>query len=137
MSTYIVLEDGRVLGLSNGAFDGILEAVAGELDRSINSQSELASWLLDQRCEVQGLGIGSLDLRELSPVACKHFRVACDRVFRDQQLNEQASPKWLQDLFRQLFDMWASIARGEPPESLTCSWIKIFPANDTRVGPGW
>ncbi len=137
MSTLIVLVDGRILGLTNGQFDGILEAVANELDRDADSLPGLASWLLDQRCEIQGPGVGAVDLREVSPIACEQFRAASHRVYRDQQQNERASPEWLQDLFRQLVDMWASIARGEPPESLTCSDWKLHPASDRRVGPGW
>lgn len=69
MSTYITLEDGRVLATSNGVFDAIIERAATELERRGDSLDGLVEWLLEQRCEVQGPGVGYLDLRELSPMA--------------------------------------------------------------------
>jgi len=134
MTTFIALEDGRILGATNGSFDGVLEAVADNLAQ--HDHRELAEWLLVQRCEVLGPGVGSLDLREMSPIASEQFRDACHRVYDDLQ-DGQTSPEWMQDHFRQLIDMWASMARGEPPESLTSDVWQIHPASDRRVGPGW
>ena len=141
MSTLIVLEDGRIIAASNGQFDSILEAVADELNRDKDSLSELAGWLLEQRCEVLGPGVGALDIRELSPAACEQFRGACQLIYERQQhsdvRNGGAMPEWLRKLFHRLHDMWASIARGEPPESLTSPAWRIHPASGQRVGPGW
>jgi hypothetical protein len=61
------LEDGRVFGASNGIFDAIVELVASELARRADSLPGLADWLLEQRCGVQGPGIGYLVVREFAP----------------------------------------------------------------------
>ena len=65
MTTHITLQDGRILGTSNWAFDALLECAAKELERRKDTVGGLPEWLLDQRCIVRGPGIGYLDLREL------------------------------------------------------------------------
>jgi hypothetical protein len=69
MTTHITLEDGRIFGTSNGVFDALLECAAKELESRPDTVNGLREWLLDQRCEVQGPGVGYLDLRELAPRA--------------------------------------------------------------------
>jgi hypothetical protein len=66
MSTFITLQDGRLLLERNWVYDAILRAVAREL-RNDDEGRALAEWLLAQQCFEQGPGIGYLDLRELTP----------------------------------------------------------------------
>jgi hypothetical protein len=112
MSTHLTLEDGRVLGATNGA-----------------------EWLLEQRCEVLGPGIGYLDVRELSPRAAREFREAFTAACRAGDFTK--SPELLRAEFSLLFDMWESIARGESPETLTSPHWLMMASSGARRGPGW
>ena len=135
MTTHITLEDGRILGTSNGVFDALLECVARELAGRTDAVDGLREWLLDQRCEVRGPGIGYLDLRELSPRASSQFESACISAYDAMRL-ESSPVLWL-DQLSLLINMWASMERGEPPEALTSPHWLIAPPNGDRRGPGW
>jgi hypothetical protein len=135
VTTHLTLEDGRVLGTSNAAFDCILEFAAAELERRQTSLDTLAEWLLDQRCEVQGPGVGYLDLRELSPQAAREFRDAFLAAYDAADLTQV--PDALRAQYTLLREMWQSIARGDPPEALTSPHWVLAPAAQQRRGPGW
>jgi hypothetical protein len=135
MSTHMTLEDGRVLGVSNGVFDAILECTAKELERRTDPVAGLREWLLDQRCEIQGPGVGYLDLRELSPTASSQFKSACMSAY-DAMRRETSPVPWL-DQFALLINMWISIEKGEPAETLTSPHWRIAPCRGERRGPGW
>jgi hypothetical protein len=135
MSTYLTLEDGRILGTSNGTFDAIVELATSELKRRPDSLPGLAEWLLEQRCEVQGPGVGYLDLRELSPRAAREFKAAFETAYDIADLTD--IPDALRAQFTLLREMWDSIARGEPPEALTSPhWSRTVASGKCR-GPGW
>ena len=134
MSTYIRLEDGRVWGTTNGLFDAVLEAAAAEIARRADSLDGLAEWLLAQRCEVLGAGVGHLDLREMSPRACVEFKRAV--ISAREVLSRDLTAVGLEHL-SVLMRMWDSIAQGEPPEALTSAHWRIVPHKGTRRGPGW
>jgi hypothetical protein len=135
MTTHITLEDGRVFGASNGIFDAIVEVVASELARRADSLPGLADWLLEQRCEVQGPGIGYLDVREFAPRAAREFKEAFHAAYDTADL--AAIPEPLRARFSLLCEMWESIARGESPETLTSPhWLRRPPSGERR-GPGW
>jgi hypothetical protein len=104
MTTLIVLEDGRILGTSNWAFDAILECAAKQLESRSDTVDGLPEWLLDQRCVVQGPGIGYLDLRELPPRASSQFKSACISAY-DAMRHDSSPVLWL-DLFSLLINMW-------------------------------
>jgi hypothetical protein len=135
MVTHITLEDGRILGTSNGVFDCLLERVAKELGRRTDAVDGLREWLLDQRCEVQGPGVGYLDLRELSPRASSQFKSACISAYNAMRL-ESSPVIWL-DQLSLLMNMWISIEKGEPPEALSSPHLLITPWSGDRRGPGW
>src|SRR5215831_3452895 len=135
MVTHITLEDGRVLGTSNGRFDALLERVAKELESRTDAVDGLGEWLLDQRCEVRGPGVGYLDLRELAPRASSQFKSACISAY--DVLKFQPSPVFWLDELSLLIDMWISIGKGEPPEALTSPHWLIAPRSGDRRGPGW
>lgn len=136
MTTHITLEDGRVLLISNGVFDGVLESAAKQLDSRAGDVGGLGDWLLDQRCEVQGPGVGYLDLRELSPQARSEFKSACVSAYRAMDDRATAN-RWLSDTFTLLINMWASIEKGEPPEAITSPHSLIAPFSGEQRGPGW
>jgi hypothetical protein len=133
MSTTIELADGRVLAVSNGAFDAILEHAARHLDSG--RVPGLSQWLLEQRCIVQGPGIGYLDVRELSPAAAAEFRAAC-MASHEATANEVDGSGWWSHLTL-LIRMWESIDRNEPPEALTSPYWLMTPPSGARKGPGW
>jgi hypothetical protein len=135
MATYITLGDGRVFGTSNAVFDALLVCTAQELERQSDVIDGLREWLLDQRCEVQGPGVGYLVLRELSPRAAFQFKSACTSAFSSMERAPNPAP-WL-DQSSLLIDMWASINKGEPPEALTSPHWLISPWSRDRRGPGW
>lgn len=135
MVTHITLEDGRVLGTSNGRFDALLERVAKELESRIDAVDGLGEWLLDQRCEVRGPGVGYLDLRELAPRASSQFKSACISAY--DVLKLQRSPVFWLDELSLLIDMWILIEKGEPPDTLTSPHWLIAPWSGDRRGPGW
>jgi len=135
MTTRITLEDGRILGTSNWAFDALLECAAKELESRNDAVDGLREWLLDQRCYVRGPGIGYLDLRELSPRASSQFKSACISAYDAMRL-ESSPVLWL-DLFSLLVNMWLSMEKGEPPEALTDPHWLIHPWSGKRRGPGW
>ena len=135
MATYIALEDGRILGTSDGVFDALIECAAKELERRPDVVDGLLEWLLNQRCGVQGFGVGYLDLRELSPRASSQFKSACISAYSVMGRAPNPVP-WL-DRFSLLIDMWASIDKGEPPEALTSPHWLMSPWSGDRRGPGW
>jgi hypothetical protein len=135
VTTRIVLEDGRILGTSNWAFDAVLECAAKQLESRSNTEDGLPEWLLDQRCVVRGPGIGYLDLRELSPRASSQFKSACISAYDAMRLDCSPGP-WL-DLFSLLINMWVSMDKGESPEALTDPHWLIHPWSGKRRGPGW
>jgi hypothetical protein len=135
MVTHITLEDGRILGTSNGVFDCLLERAAKELGHQTDAVDGLQEWLLDQRCEVRGPGVGYLDLRELSPQASSQFKSACISAYNAMRL-ESSPVIWL-DQLSLLMNMWISIEKGEPPEALTSPHWLIAPWSGDRRGPGW
>jgi hypothetical protein len=59
---FIVLEDGRAYASSNWATDATLRAVSREV-----SDQALRDWLLAQQSERVGMGMTSVDLREVGP----------------------------------------------------------------------
>jgi hypothetical protein len=135
MTTHITLEDGRVFGTSNGVYDEIIEWAAREMEKRPEGVEGLREWLLDQRCKVQGPGVGYLDLRELCSEAASEFRSAAIAGFKTLQ-EEGSSLPWA-GRYSLLVKMWESIDRNEPPEALTCEWYLMSPYRGTRRGPGW
>lgn len=141
MSTHITLEDGRVVAVSNGQFDVLIEDVASELERASGSVPNLSGWLLEQRCEVLGPGVGYLDLRELSPLARRDFRHVCHQIHQTQRdsaiSKERGVADWMMSLLDKLVEMWASMDRGEPHDARTYPHYILSPPSNEQLGPGW
>ena len=135
MTATIDLDDGRAWRAANWAYDAVVEQIAAELDCG-DEEREFAVWLRAQTCLECGPGLGSVDVRELSPVFRVAFRRAAERAFQTAQLAGSAGwhspeffPGWIAR-FQELLQMWAAIDRGDPP----CA---VWPASGNRVGPGW
>ena len=143
MSTCIILEDGRIWGCANWQFDRLIESASQAIRGYEHCLPELSDWLLDQRCSVQGPGVGMIDMRRMSPGARQQFRTACEDVFENESKldgsdwhDPSAFPRWLEH-FRFLLRMWKSIDRGDPPEALTDpDWILHPPFYPEELGPG-
>ncbi len=122
MSTTITIEDGSILGLSNGGFDWIMELAAAALGPE---HAAMSAWLLDQRCDVRGPGVGYLDLQELSPSVCAAFRAACKLAAED------ADPR-IAPFLEQLLAMWRAADAGEPAEKHTSPNHGMRPTGETE-----
>ena len=70
---FIVLEDGRAYAASNWATDAMLRAISREI-----SDHALRQWLLAQQSERVGMGMTSVDLREIAP----HYRTVVHVAIR-------------------------------------------------------
>ena len=138
MSTCIDLDDGRSWWAANWAYDAVIESIAAELCSSTLEQ-ELAAWLRMQTCAECGPGLGSLDVRELSPGCRLAFRKATRQAL--QTAATQGGSEWQQPeffpgwigKFRELVSMMDAIDRREPIP------VDVHPVEPTgdRVGPGW
>jgi hypothetical protein len=125
MSTFFILEDGRAWLSSNMIYDGILEAVADVLLAA--EDRELANWLLDQRCEVQGPGVGTIDLRDLT---AENRRQILDALPKALALSKELSPSLLWE-FERLLDMM------KDPTLIDKSVRGLIPWDGKKKGPGW
>ena len=76
---FIVLEDGRAYAAANWAADATLRAISREV-----SDGDLRQWLLAQQSEQVGLGMTSVDLREIAPypLGLLCCRVAATRKYQ-------------------------------------------------------
>lgn len=141
MSAYIALDDGRSWWAANWAYDAVIEGIASELDRN-EPERKLADWVRHQTCRNCGPGLGSIDVRELSPASRSAFRGAAQRAFRSAIFEGPAGwndpsfyPGWL-SRFRRLLRMWKAIDRGESPDQLSDS-LECMEPTGRKLGPGW
>ncbi len=141
MSAFIALPDGRSWWAANWAYDAVVERIADQLNGA-EEELRLADWLRQQTCWVHGPGLGSVDVRELTPRNQQLFRAAAQRAFRQATLDGSVGwhdpsffPGWLTG-FRRLLRMWKAIDRGEPMGRLGDSSQPMEPSG-LRVGPGW
>jgi hypothetical protein len=134
MSTLFVLADGRIWGTSNGAYDYLLELIAEVLSRD-GRERDLAEWLLAQRCEVQGPGVGYVDLRELAPTARERITTSIPSAVATAREREPAPI--LMESLELMLRMVESFNRGEPPEKLTSPRWLPHPPRERQRGPGW
>jgi hypothetical protein len=142
MTTFFTLNDGRSWLHQNWAYDAVLESIADVLDEDAGGR-ELAAWLRDQRCLVQGPGVGSVDLRELTvenqrrivgavPRALEMARAKGPKGWHDPSY----FPAWLSS-FELLARMVEAVERGEPPGEPMHGVRGLLPPTGLRSGPGW
>jgi hypothetical protein len=141
MGGFIILDDGRACAPSSSSYDFIVSAAIDELVGT-DEERRLGQWLKGQLCEVLGMGMGCVDVRELTPLNRRLFREACERAFVKQEKSGPVGwkdpsffPGWL-DRFRKLIQMWQSLDRGESPDAVT-DLNSPIPPTGRKSGPGW
>lgn len=142
MAGFIVLKDGRAYAANNWSYDAVIERIARALPGT-DAGRALSDWLMDQRCVIRGPGLGSVDLRELSPGDQRLFVEAVERaIITTEQEGPEGwcdpafYPGWL-ERFQDLLKMIASIHRGEPPTAFNPHMMDVIPPSGERAGPGW
>jgi len=131
-----VLEDGRAWAVTDGAFDDALELIASELPNSPESQA-LALWLLEQKTRGRGMGLGSVDLRELTQHNRRLFKAAAQRVYDKAIVSSQGyNPIWL-NLYFVLLKLIKSVNRRENPHIYNPHMDALIPPSGEKSGPGW
>jgi hypothetical protein len=137
---FIVLEDGRAYAASNWATDAMLRAISREI-----SDHALRQWLLAQQSERVGMGMTSVDLREIAPhyrtvvhVAIRraHERVMKEGRFENLQVGSEWWAGWVK-LSGELVEMLRRSEAGEPAEDFNPHMRALIPPSGQRVGPGW
>jgi hypothetical protein len=143
MAGFIVLQDGRAYAASNWAYDLTVERIAVALPPTPQGVA-LRTWLLGQRCGVLGPGLGSVDLRGLTPDNQRLVEAAARGAVEAAErsgpgglgVDQETYSGWLSRL-HDLLEMFDSIRRGEPPSVLNPHMIDVIPPTGDRVGPGW
>jgi len=128
VSTFLVLSDGRAWITSNGIYDTLIESIVEGLVAE-NGPGPLAAWLLEQRCLVQGPGVGYLDLRELAPPG----RQEVERALRPALARLAQSPN--QMVATSVAVLEAMLTRPDAVDPNVRGGR--LPATDCRKGPGW
>ena len=149
MSGFITIEDGRSYARANWAYDAVIDSIADDLPDSPLG-NDFRAWLLDQRCFdratgaiVCGNGLGSVDLRELSPACRELFWQAaqtaydrCEQTGGESWSDPEMFPKWLKS-FAELLFLHETYRDGEPVHDFNPHMNGLIPPTDQKVGPGW
>lgn len=140
MAGFIVLEDGRAYAAANWAADAALRAIGREI-----GDAALREWLLAQQSELAGMGMTSVDLREVAPrfrpVLRAAIRDAHARLWRDGGFEHlKAGDAWWDGWLRRFDDLAEMLRRceaGEPPQAFNPHMRAVLPPTGNRAGPGW
>jgi hypothetical protein len=142
MAGFIVLQDGRAYAASNWGFDRTVAAIAAVLSERKESQA-LAEWLMQQSSEIVGMGMGKVDIRELTAQNRELFINAVREAFKRAEAQDlggwydpQLFPSWL-GRFQDLVTMLDSIERGEPPATFNPHMRDVCKPSGEHSGPGW
>src|SRR5262245_41982806 len=122
MAGFIVLNDGRAWAAANWAYDMAVRYIAQALPKT-QEGAELSSWLLQQTAEEKGMGLGSVDVRELTAenqiLFIKAVRQAVTNL-KTHDAKDWDDPadflSW-RAYFEILLELIESIERGEPASS--------------------
>lgn len=134
------MEDGRAYAAANWATDATLRAISREVN-----DTALRAWLLSQQSQHVGMGMTSVDLREIAPryrpvlraaIRQAYQRVITDGRFENLHHGDTWWTGWLQ-LFRDLAEMLARSEAGEPAESFNPHMRALIPPSGDQKGPGW
>ena len=139
MAGFIVMEDGRAYAASNRGTDAVLRAIATEVE-----DAEFRAWLLQQQSQFVGMGMTSVDLREVAPKYRQGFYRAARRAheraasegFEGLTGDWEGFPGWL-ERFGDLVVMIDRSLAGEPPEAFNPHMRALIPPTGWRRGPGW
>lgn len=142
MGGFIILDDGRAWAATNWAYDAAIRYIAEALPDSERAR-ELSEWLLQQTSEVQGMGLGSIDIRELTAENRTLFVEAIRRATR--RIEERGAEGWndpsyfpvWKERFEVLLKLIESVEKGEPATIYNPHMRDIIPATGKQAGPGW
>lgn len=140
MSGFIVLTDGRMYRGANWAYDATIRAISAALPIS---HGQLSRWLVTRTSEVKGPGMGSLDLRELTPENQDAIMHAIRVASESQPSTKPAS--WTDNDSYQIWkhklsllcQLVGSIVRKENPAMFDPFECGIDPPTSSISGPGW
>lgn len=137
---FIVLEDGRAYAAANWATDAALRAIGREI-----RDGGLREWLLEQQSVFAGMGMTSVDLREIAPqfrpvlraaIRDAHSRLVRDGGFEELKAGTQWWDGWLKR-FDDLAEMLRRCEAGEPAREFNPHMRDLLPATGDHAGPGW
>ena len=135
---FIVFGDGRAFAISNAGTDAVIQALATEL-----RDDEFRDWVLSQQSSLIGLGMTSIDVRELSPRCGEEWYAAIRKASsavseaRPDDLPYGLQGEHWPDYFRLLLAMLEASEAGEPPDDLNPHMRAVLPPTGQRRGPGW
>ena len=130
-SGFLILTDGRCLARRWSVYDGVLLAIADQIEPSAEGLL-FQRWL---RSLVPGpLDKRHLDLRQLASKNQQLFVAAAERAC-DAASSQPGEHPYRESLM-DLGDMLQRMKRGEPPLSRS-DWTRVIPPDGRRVGPGW
>jgi len=142
---FIFLPDGRAYAPASWAYDTTLRSIADALGQTPEDQA-LRVWLDHQTCAEQGMGLGSVDVRELAPSVARRFieaipeALAVERAKGSDDWHDPSFfPGWLKR-FEELQAMVEAADRGEPLEALNPyarDPASPWPGEPKISGPGW
>ena len=105
--------------------------------------ADFKEWLLDQRNCICGPGLGSVDVRELTPANQSLFWNAvsdavrrCEAEGGDGWHEPQFFSSWM-DMFSNLLALRASYLRGDDPDMFNPYTRSVIPPTNNKSGPGW
>ncbi len=135
MGGFVVFPDGRAWAPNNRTYDEGIEHVAAVLNQRTDDRA-LAAWLLDQRISV--VGVGSIDLRELTPTNQSRLLDAIEAAFAVHDMPETID--WYRDRetgFQLLSHVAKAYRCGQPPDQLNPNMRALIPSRGHQAGPGW
>jgi len=79
---FIVFDDGRAYAPNNRFFDVSVEAIN---DNLLNTKEGklFSEWIMNQRHSIVGLGMGHIDIRELSPSYQTLLKITIRKAYQD------------------------------------------------------
>jgi hypothetical protein len=139
MAGFIVMEDGRVYAASSRATDAVIRAIAAEVD-----DREFRAWLQQRQSQFVGMGITSVDLREVAPrhrqgfyrAARRAYERAASEGFEGRTGDSEGFGGWL-ERFGDLVGMIDRSLAGESSEAFNPHMRGLIPPTGWRRGPGW
>lgn len=142
MAGFIIINDGRAVAPSNWGFDRMMEEIVKSLPNNENS-ADFKDWLLNQRNCICGPGLGSVDVRELTPENQELFWDAViDAIHRCKAEGGEGwhdpnfYSSWM-EMFSNLLAFRESYLDGEDPDAFNPYLKSVIPPTNNKSGPGW
>ncbi len=139
MGGFIILEDGRAWAYSNGAYAMVIEEIAAQLPDTPEGQA-LSNWLLEET-NVGSMGLGCVDIRELTEGNRKLFKQAAQRAYTlwriDPNPHLQDELGTDSDVFYALLKLMKSVNKREDPKTYMQRMKSLIEPTGEKSGLGW